>query len=142
MFNVGDTVRISPISMIINPQGYQKFKDTTGTVVDVYLIGGSVVLIQVGDRVRVRRLKDLTCEYMEVGIYDEAVIENGSVFSNLIDKGSSFVNYMRAFCGLEIEINSKLSPYRGCVVFQASKYPCNFNTYMLEHLDGSLIDEN
>ena len=35
MFNVGDTVRISPISMIINPQGYQKFKDTTGTVVDV-----------------------------------------------------------------------------------------------------------
>lgn len=35
MFNVGDTVRISPISMFINSQGYKKFKDTTGTVVDV-----------------------------------------------------------------------------------------------------------
>lgn len=35
MFNVGDTVRIYPINMFVNSQGYQKFKDTTGTVVDV-----------------------------------------------------------------------------------------------------------
>lgn len=35
MFNVGDTVRISPISMFISPQAYKKFKDNTGTVVGV-----------------------------------------------------------------------------------------------------------
>lgn len=35
MFLIGDKVRISPISMFINPQAYKKFKDTTGTVVDV-----------------------------------------------------------------------------------------------------------
>ena len=87
-------------------------------------------MIQVGDKVRVRRLKDLACEHMNIESY------------KLIGKGSSFIDSMCVFCGQELVINSRHFPYRGCALFSAYKCPFNLNAYMLEHLDGSLIAEN
>lgn len=97
-------------------------------------------MIQVGDRVRVRKLKDLACEYMEVETYNE--IKDTIQPLVLIDKESYFTDSMCVFCGQELVINSRHFPYRDYAVFSAYKCPFNFNAYMLEHLDGSLIAEN
>lgn len=99
-------------------------------------------MIQMGDKVRVRRLKDLACEYMDVEIYNEVEIENANGYLTLIGKGCNFIDSMCVFCGQEFVIKSRHSPYRGCAVFSAYKYPFNLNAYMLERLDGSLIAEN
>lgn len=66
------------------------------------MIGGGIVLIQVGDKVRVRRLKDLACEYIGIEMYDGV-----EMFGNegvLIEKGSSFVDAMCEYCGEEHKI--------------------------------------
>ena len=99
-------------------------------------------MIQVGDKVRVRRLKDLACEHMNIERYKLIGSGTGSECMALIDKGSFFIDSMCVFCGQELVINSRHSPYRGCAVFSAYKCPFNLNAYMLEHLDGSLIAEN
>lgn len=108
----------------------------------IFYIGGGIVLIQVGDKVRVRRLKDLACECMDVEIYNEVEIENANGYLTLIGKGCNFIDSMCTFCGRELEIRSRISPYRGCAVFRLSECRYSFNAYMLEHLDGSLIAEN
>lgn len=59
-------------------------------------------MIQVGDKVRVRRLKDLACEYIGIEMYDGV-----EMFGNegvLIEKGSSFVDAMCEYCGEEHKI--------------------------------------
>lgn len=99
-------------------------------------------MIQVGDKVRVRRLKDLACEHMNIESYKLIGVRTGSEYITLINKGSNFVDSMCTFCGRKLKIRSRLSPYRGCAVFRLSKCRYSFNAYMLEHLDGSLIDEN
>lgn len=108
----------------------------------IFYTGGGTVLIQVGDKVRVRRLKDLACEHMNIERYKLIGSGTGSECIALIDKGSFFIDSMCVFCGQELVINSRHSPYRGCAVFSAYKCPFNLNAYMLEHLDGSLIAEN
>ena len=99
-------------------------------------------MIQVGDKVRVRRLKDLACEYMNIERYKLIGARTGSECITLINKGSSFIDSMCVFCGQELVINARHFPYRDYAVFSAYKCPFNLNAYMLEHLDGSLIAEN
>lgn len=106
------------------------------------MIGGGIVLIQVGDKVRVRRLKDLACEHMDIESYKLIGAGTRSKCITLIGKGSSFIDSMCVFCGQELVINSRHFPYRGCALFSAYKCPFNLNAYMLERLDGSLIAEN
>lgn len=47
-------------------------------------------MIQVGDKVRVRRLKDLACEHMNIERYKLIGSGTGSECIALIDKGSFF----------------------------------------------------
>lgn len=47
-------------------------------------------MIQVGDKVRVRRLKDLACEHMNIESYKLIGSGTGSECIALIDKGSFF----------------------------------------------------
>jgi hypothetical protein len=105
------------------------------------LIGGGIVLIQVGDKVRVRRLKDLACEYIDIEMYDGV-----EMFGNegvLIEKGSSFVDAMYEYCGEEHKIiNLFLTDGSYDVFYIDAAGGFNFNAYMLERLDGSLIAEN
>lgn len=57
----------------------------------IFYIGGGTVLIQVGDKVRVRRLKDLACEHMNIESYKLIGSGTGSECIALIDKGSFFL---------------------------------------------------
>ena len=105
------------------------------------MIGGGTVLIQVGDKVRVRRLKDLACEYIGIEMYDGV-----EMFGNegvLIEKDSSFVDAMRKYCGEEHKIINLFLIDGSYDIFRIDE-ACsfNFNAYMLERLDGSLIAEN
>ena len=96
-------------------------------------------MIQVGDKVRVRRLKDLACEYIDIEMYDGV-----EMFGNegvLIEKYSSFVDAMCEYCGQEHKIINLLDG-RYDVFLIDKAYSFNFNAYMLERLDGSLIAEN
>lgn len=98
-------------------------------------------MIQVGDKIRVRRLKDLACEYIDIEMYDG--VEMFGKKGVLISKGSFFVGAMCEYCGEEHEIicrSPSISDYEAFLIDET--YNFNFNTYMLERLDGSLIDDN
>lgn len=56
-------------------------------------------MIQVGDKVRVRRLKDLACEHMNIERYKLIGSGTGSECIALIDKGSFLLIACVSFVG-------------------------------------------
>lgn len=98
-------------------------------------------MLQVGDKIRVRRLKDLACEYIDIKMYDG--IEMFGKEGVLIAKGNFFVDAMCKYCGEEHEVICRCPSISDFEAFYIDEtYNFNFNTYMLERLDGSLIAEN
>ena len=85
-------------------------------------------MLQVGDRVRVRRRKDLLCEFVEP--YEEL----------RIDVGHSFIESMYNYCGKETIIDGFENIYRGYKGYLLD-IGCRyvFNSYMLENLDGKAL---
>ena len=66
-------------------------------------------MIQVGDKVRVRRLKDLACEHMNIERYKLIGSGTGSECIALIDKGSFFIDSMCVF--LWAGARNKFAPF-------------------------------
>lgn len=84
---------------------------------------------KIGDKVRVRRQKDLLCEFVEP--HDE----NGA-----IEVGHTFAGCMYNFCGEETTIDAfedVFDGYNGYLL--GINYDYVFDLYMLESLDGRAL---
>jgi hypothetical protein len=86
-------------------------------------------MTKIGDRVRVRRRKDLLCEFVEP--HDEL---------GIIDIGHGFVESMYDYCGEETIIYDFEDALNGYVGYLLDiDYDYIFNLYMLETLDGRAL---
>ena len=86
-------------------------------------------MTKIGDKVRVRRRKDLLCEFVEP--HDEV---------GIIDIGHGFIESMYNYCGEEATIDDfedVLNGYDGYLL--DIDYDYTFDLYMLETLDGGAI---
>lgn len=86
-------------------------------------------MTKIGDKVRVRRCKDLLCEFVEP--HDK----NGA-----IEVGHTFAGYMYNFCGEETTIDAfedDFDGYDGYLLGINHDYV--FDLYMLESLDGRAL---
>ena len=86
-------------------------------------------MTKIGDRVRIRRCKDLLCEYVEP--HDKI---------GEIGVGHTFTNPMFIFCGKEATIDDfedVFHGYNGYLLDIDHEYV--FDLYMLESLDGRAL---
>lgn len=84
---------------------------------------------KIGDKVRVRRCKDLLCEFVEP--YDK-IVEIGV--------GHTFTNSMFIFCGEEATIDDFEGVFHGNNGYLLDiDHEYVFDLYMLESLDGRAL---
>ena len=86
-------------------------------------------MTKIGDRVRIRRCKDLLCEFVEP--HDKL---------GIIDIGHRFVESMYDYCGEETTIDDFEDIFNGYDGYLLDiDYDYTFDLYMLETLDGRAL---
>lgn len=85
-------------------------------------------MLKIGDKVRVRRRKDLFCEF--VNPYGDLII----------DVGHTFIKPMYNYCGKEVIIDDFADIFNDCQGYLLNiGYMFAFDLYMLETLDGMAL---